>query len=237
MLTPAEPAPAASRINRLARFSGVSSRANFRWSVAVYARVAVMYLRGLRYCGSTSGRGPLLVGSGVKITASRYLRHSGRVVIESGAEIQCLSSKGIILGADVSIGPQVMIRPTSYYGGPVGVGLTVGDRSSLAARCFIGCSGEISIGNDVMLGPAVSIFSENHNFSDPDRTIKSQGVVRSSTIIENDVWIGANSTLLSGVTIGQGAVVAANSVVSRDVPAFAVVAGNPARLIKSRRIK
>jgi len=127
-----------------------------------------------------------------------------------------------------------MIRPSSYYGGLAGEGFVMGDRSSIGPGCFIGCSGYIEIGADVMLGPGVRIFSENHVFADTTATIKSQGVERGTTTIEDDCWIGSGATVTSGVRIGAGSVVAAGSVVTRDVPPMSIVAGVPARVLRTR---
>lgn len=127
-----------------------------------------------------------------------------------------------------------MIRPSSYYGGPAGVGLRIGDRSSIAAGGFIGCSGDISIGNDVMIGPGCRLFSENHDFDDTTVPIKEQGVTRSHLRIEDDCWLASGVTVVAGVTIGKGSVIAAGSVVTHDIPAGSVAAGVPARVIRRR---
>ena len=113
-------------------------------------------------------------------------------------------------------------------------GLVMGDRSSLACDCYIGCSGLITIGNDVMLGPGVRVFAEDHTFDDPRGTIKSQGVDRSTCVIEDDCWIGAGTTITAGVLVGRGSVIGAGSVVTKDVPPQVVAAGSPARVIRSR---
>lgn len=89
----------------------------------------------------------------------------------------------------------------------------------------------IVIGDHVVIGPNVTIFSAGHNPATIDLKDNYGRVT-----IDNDVWIGGNTTILQGVTIHQGAVVGAGSIVTKDVPAWTIVAGNPARVIKKREI-
>ena len=88
----------------------------------------------------------------------------------------------------------------------------------------------------MIMGPGVMIFSEDHEYSDPDKPIRLQGVSREKVIIEDDCWIGAGVTILKGVTIGQGTVIAAGTVVNRSVSRYSLVAGVPGKEIKSRMI-
>lgn len=112
-----------------------------------------------------------------------------------------------------------------------GVGdITIGDNT----RIGIGSTliAPLKIGNDVHLAQNIVISGLNHNFDDTTRTIHSQGVSKAQITIDDDVWIGANAVITSGVHIGIHSVVAAGSVVTHDVPDFTVVAGIPARIIK-----
>ena len=81
--------------------------------------------------------------------------------------------------------------------------------------------------------PAKKKFEKREE--DTSRTIKEQGVVRADVVIEDDCWIGCNVTVLSGVTIGRGSIVAAGAVVNKDVPPYSIVGGVPARLLKPRK--
>ena len=110
----------------------------------------------------------------------------------------------------------------------------LGDRSGLGINCRI--SGKVIIGNDVMMGPNVSIFTANHAFDRTDIPMDQQGMSEEGpVIIEDDVWIGANSILLKGDHVGKGAIIAAGAVVTKDVPSGAIVGGNPAKVLKYRR--
>lgn len=199
-------------------------------------RLLPFFLRGLwekLFMGESSGW--VLVGKQVSIRYAAYLQAGKELIIEDYAEINARSSQKIILGNRVTIGKYAIIRPGNLYGGEPGEGLVVGDHSNIGPYCYIGCSGHISIGNNVMISPRVSIYAENHIFDQIDTTIKSQGVKKEKVVIEDDCWIASNSILLAGVTIGKGSVVAAGSVVTQDVPPYSVVAGVPARVIKNRR--
>jgi acetyltransferase-like isoleucine patch superfamily enzyme len=112
--------------------------------------------------------------------------------------------------------------------------ITIGERFYCNYNFFVQGSGGVQIGNDVIVGPNVSIFSENHQFARRDVPINRQGTRCAPVSIGDDVWIGAGATILPGVTIGNGCVVAAGSVVTRSFEEFSVVGGVPARVISSR---
>lgn len=115
---------------------------------------------------------------------------------------------------------------------------------TVSEGCFIGSGCKIIaydkpviIGSNVLMASGTTIITRNHNFEDRDELIKNQGYSNAKIIIEDDVWLGFNSLILPGVTIGKGAVVAANSVVTKDVPPYYVVGGVPAKFIKERGVK
>jgi acetyltransferase-like isoleucine patch superfamily enzyme len=202
----------------------------------VLGRMGIWFLRGLmKKWRFASSQGMVLIGKGVTIRQPKYLQVGRNFVAQDHCEINCLSQKGISFGDKVTVGSYALIRPTNLYGGEPGVGLKVGNQSSIGPYSYIGCSGYIEIGNNVMMSPRVSIYSENHVFSNTSIPMIEQGVKRSFVKIEDDCWIAANAVILAGVTIGRGAVVAAGSVVTKDVPPYSIVAGNPAKVIKSRQ--
>ena len=114
-----------------------------------------------------------------------------------------------------------------------GIAVEIGDNSSLNRRCWI--ANDTVIGADVMMGPEVSILSGSHHFADTDRPMREQGAPpRARVVIGNDVWIGTRVIVLPGVRVGSHSIIGAGSVVTADVPEWGIVAGNPARLIRSR---
>ena len=111
-----------------------------------------------------------------------------------------------------------------------GLEIRVGHRVFINQNCTLYDLAGISIGDDVMIGPNVSIITEGHPVA-PSR--RRACVVGKPIVIERNVWIAAGATIVGGVTVGENSVVAAGSVVTRDVPPNTLVGGNPARVIRS----
>ena len=93
--------------------------------------------------------------------------------------------------------------------------------------------GPVKIGSNVNFAQNVTVSGLDHNYKDASKRIDEQGVSTSLISIDDNVWIGANSVITKGITIGKHCLIAAGSVIGKDVPPFSVVAGNPARVIKS----
>lgn len=201
----------------------------------ILSRTGIKFLRGwVRRLFLKEAHGMLLVGKGVQISHGKHIRCGKNVKFEDYSEIHGLCSEGLNFGDYVTISRGVMIRPSSYYGGDLGIGLTMGEHSSIGPYGYVGCSGRITIGKNVMFGPKCSLFAENHVFSDTQTSIKSQGVKQKGITVEDDCWIGSNVTILDGVTIGKGSVIGAGTLVTKDVPAGSVVVDKRVRTIKER---
>lgn len=219
--------------------SNITARFGNHWSVKnkllTYFYLSFFFIRASwKRIFIKKVKGIFLLGKNVRIAYPQNLEAGKDLIIEDGVELNCLSLQGIQLGDRVTIGKYAIIRPSNLYGGPIGAGLCIGNNSNIGPYNYIGCSGKITIGNNVMLGPRVSIYAENHVYDAVDLTIKAQGVAYSEVIIEDDCWIASNAVILAGVTIGKGSVVAAGAVVTKSVPAYSVVGGVPAIIIKSR---
>ena len=137
----------------------------------------------------------------------------------------------------ISIGRKCYLaRDCKLYATPE-TPLRIGHNFSANANVMINARGKgsITIGNDVLIGPNVVLRSNNHVFERADMLINDQGMTDGTIVIGNDVWIASNAVVLQNVSIGDGAVVAAGAVVTKDVPAYAIVGGVPARTIGTRR--
>jgi len=178
-------------------------------------------------------KGLLFRGSHVKVRHGYKITAGKNLILEDNVSINALSENGISFGDNVSIARDSILFCTGIIAYR-GKGISIGDRTGISARAYFAGQGGITIGNDVIMGPNVQVFSENHIYNDLNLTIKEQGVTKQPVSIGNNCWIGAGSTILAGVTIGDGCVVAAGSVVTKSFAANSVIAGVPAKLIKTR---
>lgn len=201
----------------------------------VYRQAGLKVLRGMWFrLFMKKAKGLFLVGSKVSITHCNHISCGKNVKFEDFAEIHGLCSDGLVFGDNVTISRGVMIRPSSYYGSDLGAGLTMGNNSSIGPYGYVGCSGKITIGSNVMFGPKCSLFAENHNFSDTYTTIKEQGVNQKGITIEDDCWIGSNVIILDGVTIGKGSVIGAGTLVTKDIVPGSIVVDYRSKNIRLR---
>lgn len=131
-------------------------------------------------------------------------------------------------GVDLQVYPGIRVRNPQL--------VKVGDNVSLGEQSFIQAGGGLDIGDDVLIGPGVKIWTQNHRIEDPDTPIRKQGADYKAVVIGNDCWLGANSFIMPGVVLGHGCVVGASAVVgAKNYPDYCILMGNPARVIGSRR--
>ena len=117
-----------------------------------------------------------------------------------------------------------------------GLNVQIGENSSLNRGAWI--SNDTIIGAEVMMGPHVTILSGGHEFNDLTIPMTQQGASkRRPVIIGNDVWIGTRVIILPGIKVGDHSIIAAGSVVTKDVPEWAIVGGNPAKVIRLRYLE
>jgi len=178
-------------------------------------------------------RGIVFVGRNVKVKHCNLIKTGKTLIIGDNVFINALSVEGIQFGNNVSIHRNSIIDCTGgiRY---IGIGLIIGNNVGFSPNCYVQVRGRVIIGNNVIFGPNVSIFSESHIFSDPEKFINEQGETRKGVVIEDGVWVGADVTILDGVTIGSNSVIAAKSLVNKSVPAFSIVGGIPAKILKYR---
>jgi len=195
---------------------------------------AIMALRGLWVrLRLRRVNGLIFIGRGVKIRGGKSLSLGRNAALHDHVRIDARSRVGVTIGDNFTLRENSVIECTGVLRFP-GESLTIGNNVGVSQFAFIGVRGPVTIGDDVQIGPRVTIYAENHNFEDTDRPIREQGVRRAGIVIGNDCWLGTGCAILDGVTIGQGSIVAAGSVVTKDVPPYAIAAGAPARVIRQR---
>lgn len=177
--------------------------------------------------------GIIFCGRSVVIEHGYLIKSGPNLILEDYVQINALSEKGVTFGCNVTVGKGAIIACTGVIANR-GAGLEIGDYSAIGAQSFIGCQGGVKIGSNVIMGPSVRIFSENHNYDDLNIPIRLQGETRKGVVIEDDCWVGSGVTILDGVIVGSGSIIAAGSVVTKNIPAFSVVAGIPAKVLKCR---
>ena len=154
----------------------------------------------------------------------------------------------VVIGTDSIVDPTAVLDASS---GPITIGqrchihhgalllpydgsITMGDDCTVNPYTVLYGHGHLKIGNGVRIATHTVFVPANHVFADPDVPIHRQGRTQEGIEIEDDVWIGCNVSILDGVRIGTGSVVAAGSVVTHDVEPYSVVAGVPAKTIRRR---
>jgi len=170
----------------------------------------------------------VLFRSKSRITIGKFATLSDYVSLDG------LSVRGLQIGDRTSIGAFSMVQTTGVLT-DIGVGFSIGKDCGMGPYCYVGASGGVVIGDNVIMGQKVNFHSENHNFKSPIKLIRDQGITRSGIRVGDNCWIGANVTILDGVEVGDGCVIAAGSVLRAGIyPKDSVLAGVPAKIVKSR---
>ncbi|MFA5890155.1 MAG: acyltransferase [Actinomycetota bacterium] len=157
-----------------------------------------------------------------------HIKTEGFVFLDKKVELYARKGYGrLTLGKWVFIGRRNAIR--CHEGN-----LRIGDKVVFGTKNTINCYLDIEIGNDCLFADWIYICDFDHRFEDMTIPIRKQGIVKSPVKIGNDVWFGEKTTVLRGVTIGEGSVIASHALVNRDIPPKSIVGGVPARVLKTR---
>lgn len=180
-----------------------------------------------------SSDGLVFVGKNLLIKHPNKIKCGKTLILGNNVTIDALSLNGIKFGDNNTLQDFVMIECTGNINN-LGEELIFGNNVGISHHCFIHVRGKVKIGSNVIIGPHVNIISENHQFSNRNKFINEQGVTRIGVNIEEGVWIGTKSVILDGVKIGRNSIIAAGSIVNKDVPENVIYGGVPAKLIKKR---
>lgn len=146
-----------------------------------------------------------------------------------GAIIRPRTRMDVVPWNTFQLGKDSTIEDFSAINNGVGA-VIIGDRSKIGLSNTI--IGPITIGNDIRLAQNITLSGLNHNYEDVNMAIHEQGVSTAQIVVEDETWIGANVVVLAGVKIGKHSIIAAGSVVTKNIPAYSVAVGNPARVLK-----
>ena len=188
-------------------------------------------LRGLFYRMILRMDGWAAIENGVRLRFADHIHlHHGTYLDQSTYLHAC--PKGIEIGENTIVMHGAILHVYNFRDLP-NAGIKIGKDSLVGEYCVIRGQGGVMIGDRVFTSPFTQIIAVNHEFSDPDKPFVEQGITAEGIVIEDDVWLGSGCIVTDGVRIGKGSVVAAGAVVTSDVPAHVVVAGVPAKVIRS----
>ena len=188
-------------------------------------------LRGLLYRLILRMDGMAAIESGVRLRYASQIRLGQGSYLDQGTYLHACPG-GIEIGAGTLVMHGAVLHVYNFRDLPK-AGIKVGKNSLIGEYSVIRGQGGVEIGDRVYTSPFTQIIAVNHVFADPDKPFVEQGITAQGIVIEDDVWLGASAIITDGVRIGRGAVVAAGAVVTKDVAAHTVVAGVPARPIKT----
>ncbi len=161
-----------------------------------------------------------------RFTRDQFASIGEHVVFEDGVRVW--HPENIVIGDNVYVGHDAMLK--GYYKNR----MVIGDDTWIGQGVFFHSAGGVTIGRRVGVGPHVKILTSFHDEAGRDVPILESPLTFEAVVVEDDCDLGVGALLLPGVRVGRGAQVGAGAVVTRDVPPYAVVAGNPARVLRMR---
>ncbi|WP_297905617.1 DapH/DapD/GlmU-related protein [uncultured Parabacteroides sp.] len=190
-----------------------------------------MLIKIIHYIKRRWGMVNCKIGAFVNLSPTSHISCSARILgnIKLGKSLNIQRNVQILdnvsIGDDVDILDNVQIRSCGFF-------IQIGARVLINRNTTL--LNQVSIGEDCLIGPNTTIVGGNHLYKNRSAPINTQGNESKGIIIDNDVWVGANVVVCDGVHIGKGSIIAAGSVVTKDVESFTIVAGAPAKKIRER---
>jgi acetyltransferase-like isoleucine patch superfamily enzyme len=175
----------------------------------------------------------LFAGTGVHLKGRTKAVFGHSVQLGDAVEINAWGEEGLKIGDYSWIGSYSRLKVSFSFHDP-GKYIHIGSHVGIGEFAHLGGAGGLEIGDDCIIGPYFSCHPENHCFSEENKLIRLQGTERKGIRIGRNCWIGAKVTVLDGVEIGDNCVIAAGAVVNKTMPANALIAGVPARVIRKR---
>jgi acetyltransferase-like isoleucine patch superfamily enzyme len=193
-------------------------------SLAGMAARAILYRLMLRMDGWAG------IERNVRLRYASLIRLGAGSYLDEGVYIHA-SPAGVEIGANTLVMHGAVLHVYNFRDLPH-AGIRIGRDSLIGEYTVIRGQGGVTIGDRVYTSPMTQLIAVNHVFDDRQRPFIDQGITAEGIVIEDDVWLGSAAVVTDGVRVGRGAVIAAGAVVTRDVPAYTVVGGVPARIIR-----
>lgn len=174
-----------------------------------------------------------LLGKGVKFFNTPKIHFGKFLKLGNYVYLSALGKEGIVIGNNVSIGAYSRVIVSTSFDN-LGSHIKLGNNVGIGEYAYLGGGGGLTIGDDCIVGQYLSCHPENHNYQDQSIPIRLQGVNRTGIKIGPNCWIGSKVTILDGVEVGSGCIIAAGSVVTKSFKANSIIGGVPAKFIKTR---
>lgn len=207
-----------------------------RMLVQLCKRYFGQLFRGIRFIQYGQLKKGIFLGRGVKFLHGQNIELGNWVKIGDHVLLSAAGSQGLQIGNHSSVGDFSRLVVSNSYNN-IGSHIRIGNNVGIGEFAYLGGAGGLDIGDDCIVGQYFSCHPENHNFEERETPIRLQGTNRQGIIIGKNCWIGSKVSILDGVEIGEGSVIAAGAVVTKSVPAFSIVGGVPAKIIKKRPSK
>ena len=192
--------------------------------------VAGIGLRAVLYRAMMTMEGLSAIERNVRLRFASNIHLGPGVYLDENVYIHACPS-GVTIGANTFVMHGAVLHVYNFRGMPQSE-IHIGRDSLIGEYTVIRGQGGVTIGDRVYTSPMTQLIAVNHVVDDPTRPFIEQGITAQGIVVEDDVWLGANAVITDGVRVGQGAVVAAGAVVTKDVPAHTIVAGVPAQPVR-----
>lgn len=190
-------------------------------------------IRGFRFVFFLKNPKGALIGKKVKLFNTSKIHFGKFLKLGDYVYVSALAREGVFFGDNVGIGDfSRVIVSTSLN--DIGSHIKIGNNVGIGEFAYLGGAGGLEIGDECIIGQYLSCHPENHNYEQVDVSIRHQGVSRKGIKIGKNCWIGSKVTILDGVEIGDGCIIAAGAVVNKSFPKNSIIGGVPAKLLKSR---
>lgn len=167
----------------------------------------------------------------VEFTGANNIEIGSQSFIGRGSCIRTFKNRKILIGAKVWIEKGVIIITEADN-----CCIEIGENTFVGPYTYMVGVGNITIGKHCLIAAHCDIAAVDHIFSDPTELIRKQGVTRQGIVIEDNCWLGCGVKVLDGVTIGEGSVIGAGAVVTKNIPPYSVAVGVPAKVIRNRQL-